>query len=379
MNPIDRWMLLQALIKHLKCEEIIMPKFFNQKSPKPCELGGPRNFYKFTYKNTKLILIGEAHYDMPKIMVDKYADVFNQFVAENNQIKVFIEMNEKDYKEEKTSEKMPFMRSMKNLKHASHLEIIPSDERRLDDDFINLTLYLYTMKEMITSILEKYNKKYSTNLSELPFPADRDPFFEMAMTMLSKLRDTKITFLNLLDLLDSSLGKVEQLYDKHSKLDESIRAHIAAFIVKINHGLTLTLELYDEYHSLEHNKEKNDNEIAKTPLTEACIELMIHKRTFDRFLKLQDVIYSYIIDFLDATLFCKLWEELNNDDEKILIVVNGDEHTEDLASIFKKLCKSEVSVSQDPKNVIISPERINNYLRNNVDLTPKRSGMCAIL
>ena len=54
-------------------------------------LGGPRSFYKFIYKNSQLILMGEAHKKMPGVLVTKYADVFNQFIEKNDHIKLFLE------------------------------------------------------------------------------------------------------------------------------------------------------------------------------------------------------------------------------------------------------------------------------------------------
>jgi hypothetical protein len=374
-------MLLQALTKHLRCKEIIMPRFFNQKSLKAYKLGGPRSFHKFTYKKTQLILIGEAHYDMPKIMVKKYAEIFNQFAAENDHIKLIVEGHKKDDKEEKSSENMTFIECMKNQIHASHLEIIHSDERRLDDGFINFMLYMCRMDEIITHVLDKYNKKYSTNLSQLPFPADRDPdpYFKMVMKMISEFDDKKITFSELFDRLDSSLIKVDQLCDKYSTFDENIGTYLRNCVMKLIDAGEITSQLCDEYHSLEHNKQKEDKEIEKTPLTQACVELMFHQKTFGIFSRFLDIIDAYVLHFLNATLCCELWDELNKDDEKILIVVTGDAHTESLASIFKKLCKTEVSFSQDPKNIIISPEKINNYLINNIEIAPKRRSGCAIL
>lgn len=358
-----------------------MPGFFNRKSLKAHKLGGPRSFHKFTYKKTQLILIGEAHNDMPKIMVKKYADVFNQFAAENNHIKLILEGNKKDNEEKKPSENMTFIDCMKNRIHAFHLEIIHSDERQLDDGFINFMLYIIRMDEIITHVLDKYNKKFSTNLSQLPFPADRDPnpYFVMAMKMISEFDDKKITFLELFDLLDFSLNKVDQLYDKYSTFDGNIGTYLTNCVMNIIYASKITSQLYDEYHFLEHNKQKNDKEIEKTSLTQACVELMIHKKTFDIFSRFFDVVESYVLHFLNATLCCELWDELNKDNEKILIVVTGDDHTASLASLFKNLCKTEVSVFKDPKSVIISPEKINDYLRNHIELAPKKSRVCAIL
>lgn len=359
-------------------------KLFDKKEPLPIDkcLGGPRSFYKFRYKNAQLILMGEVHHNISEALVSKYADVINQFIENNHSIKLFLEQrnDDKREREEKTpSDGMLFLDYMESLSNSSHLEIINADDREWNNGLDGLEAFLRGMEALQKGIVNIYKEKNLTPPSQIPYYSEI-PWFVEKMQWMDDHADKSYTFLDLFKLLTSSMEILDKLYDKYSKINMALGDYIADCIRNINKALSGALEFQEVYRSLEQNKQKDAKEIGKTSVIKACMELMQNEKTCVFAEVLFKIYMTYVHEFLNGTLICKLWDALNDDDnEKTLMVVTGDAHTRDLADVFKKLCTPVISMDADPKGSAISPKRLNEFLHDNFEDAPKRNNMCAIL
>ena len=85
--------------------------FFKSDKPKDdfyYKLGGPRSIHKYSYKNSKIIFMGELHNKMNSILTKKYLDIFQKEFENNPEIKLFIE-NDKDSRVQKESSELSFI------------------------------------------------------------------------------------------------------------------------------------------------------------------------------------------------------------------------------------------------------------------------------
>src|SRR3990167_8586353 len=73
--------------------------FFKKNYLKKSEdFGGPRCFYKYAYKNLKVIVIGERHHGkdcthIPKEIAGQYIEYFLNFTNQCSQVKIFFEID----------------------------------------------------------------------------------------------------------------------------------------------------------------------------------------------------------------------------------------------------------------------------------------------
>src|SRR5579872_4361585 len=298
--------------------------FFSRKNHNEAKLGGPRSFHKFTYNNKNIILIGEDHIEMSSQLAQEYISIFNKYM-ELHQVKLFIEKENKKENEEKSSSTMSFIDCMGNLSNSTHLEVINSDDRQVHLGFERFFYFLVKMREVEESIIEKFKEKKLKPPSNIPFPSEEPRFKEFEK--LSDDYDVGYSFFDLMELLSSSITALDKLHDQYSKMNSTLSDYIAGCILNINDALGLTLQFQTEYSSLEHIKQKEEKEIEKTSVLKACIELMKNKNTFNAAVVYANVYILYVANFLDATLICKLFDEISNDEnDKILMVVTGNEH-----------------------------------------------------
>lgn len=320
------------------------------------QLGGPRSFHKFTYKNTTIILIGEVHQKMKNELAKRYIEIFNQFI-ENNHVKLFIES--KGENKNTSSDDLSFIDCMSNLSSSSNLERIHADKRHYDEGFGNFFFFLNKLADVEGKIIAIYKEKNMTPPSPIPFFNESQDFIK-SISMISDLYDKSFTLENFLKLLDSQIKILDQLCDKYSKTNIHLRNYLAKCILIVNDALGLALKLEEKYRLMGHNK--NDNEIGTTPLIQICIAMMQYEKTFYPAQEWLHIYNLYETYFFDATLICDLWDQIdtNKDQEVTLIVATGDSHTNNLSSILKSICVPVASISADKKGKIISPEIIND-------------------
>lgn len=351
---------------------------FSKKNYNKARLGGPRSFHKFRYKNKDIILIGEAHIEMNSQLAQEYISIFDKFI-ELHHVKLFIEkVNKKENEEKSSGGAMSFIDCMGNLNSSSHLKVINSDDRQVHLGFERFFYFLVKMQEVEELIIEKIKEQKLKLPASIPFPSE-EPLFMKEFEKLYDDYDIGYSFFDLMELLSSSITTLDKLHEQYSKMNSALGDYISGCILHINDALGLILQFQTEYASLEHNKQKEEKEIENTSIIKACIELMKHKNTFSAAVIYANVYILYVANFLDATLICKLYDEINNDEQdKILMVVAGNEHTDSLTNFFKKLCKPAVSVDENPKGSILSPEVIDNFLKDNFKHAPSK-GCCALM
>lgn len=238
-------------------------------------------------------------------------------------------------------------------------------------------LFLEKIKEIVAKIIDKSKRLLSAE--KLPFFSE-NPEFVKAFDELSNHYQKNYTFLDLLEMLTSSVTKLDQLCDKYSKSNINLYKYLSNCVIDVNRALGLVLKLEEEYHSTENNKHKEEKEIEATSLIQACVEMMNYKKSFYTADAFSSLCYLYIGSYLNATVTCKLWDEIDSDDkDKILIIVTGDAHTESLASILKVLYTQIASIPADPRGAIILPDIINEFLKDDFEHVPKENCTCTIL
>lgn len=323
--------------------------------------------------------MGEVHKDIPKDLVDKYTDVFNRFVAKNNHTKIFLEKSNEGKNKSQHSSNLSFIDYMGNIAPSPHLEIVNTDDRICDDSLENFISLLKKIIKIERSMFKVYKKRKSHFTSITSF-FNEDSDFMKRIESVSNSYDKIYTFSDLIQMLSSSVAILDALYDKYSKDNVNLGYYIENCGQKIKIALDVTLKLLELYYLMELNKQKESKEIEMTPLGQVCIEMIMYEKSFyasDEFFYINNF---YITYFLNATLICKIWEEIHSDDtEKTLIVVTGDSHTESLASLLKLICTTVVSINADPKGNIISPKIIDEFLKDDFRHESKRNYSCSIL
>jgi hypothetical protein len=111
------------------------------------KLGGPRIFYKYHYKTSELIIMGEIHASMTASLATEYVSIFQQEFEKISNLKLFIES---DQQVGEGALELSFINSLKKLALFKSKKIIPSDFRYTEDDVTHFFAILEFIREQIT-------------------------------------------------------------------------------------------------------------------------------------------------------------------------------------------------------------------------------------
>ena len=336
------------------------------------KLGGPRSFYKYKYHHMNIILMGEVHKKMPAALAGQYQSLVSRFADQGNGVKLLIEYA--DVTREKNSGDTGFIGSMLNLENTSKLSIVKSDKRSSPAGLDEFDLFLKCLGEIQKEAYDyckKLNVKYQP-----PYPYFKDVEFQNILHKLANDINATFTLDQLYQFLDSQVIAMDLLAQRYSSEHAMLDGFLGACVLGVNDGLGKLIELDKKYKAMRDN---NDSYFDKS-LADICIEMIAHEGDCSAAQSFFDILLSYYGSYLDGTLACDIWDEMNDnkENETTLLIVTGDAHTERLALLMSEICEVVVEIPADKSGKIISVRKMDELLHDDFRHVPSNS-KCSIM
>lgn len=337
--------------------------------------GGPRCYIEFEYNKKRIVCVGDRHYSLPFPIVKQYQDAFNHLIAINHQknsnTKIFIENTNNSTDADND---LDFLDGLSTLNHNDSTEIVLSDDRAWSDglrDAINFFRKLAEFEGLVRAKLK--NQGYS--LPEVTHLPKNDEQINIILQGIAAYYEKKISFNECEKLFEKQLDHLIELLNKY----EDKNLMLEKFISNSYSALYFA---YEDFGKLKNDYEllyQNAN-IGEKNLDELAIQMINHDRHFESVGRLLTIFLAYVGPFLDATLACKLWEQIHNPDTRTIIICAGVNHIERLATWLQQFCQEIVNISKNNEEVSISPQAIHDYLAGNFqEYEDTKNQQCCII
>lgn len=337
----------------------------------------PKSFYKYSYKNHEIILIGERHINMNVKLAEKYNNVFQTLFKKNPAIQLFVEGSEgsegdeeKDAKNE-SLDGYSFIECINRVAFANKVKIIRSDQRN-DKAFLGLVGFIFRLDSILEKIKIAQEEKKIGDWSPLMF--DNPEFLSILKELTMDLNNglnSKLFF----EIIANAVEIVSELNEKYSVLYPELGNYIDECFDKLIATYRKLEELEKEYLSLGYEEKQVHNK----SLIDICIEQIKNTKNFDPYYKLRRLVLLYSQYFYDATLVTDIWSTINKKStKKIIIVVAGRDHTDRLSDLLNQVATPIVSLQVD-KGEHISPKDMITYFNLEKPSEEKRASCSCLM
>jgi hypothetical protein len=330
--------------------------FFKSDKPKDdfyYKLGGPRSFYKYDYKLSEIIFIGECHVEIDEKSSKLHLEILKKKFEKNPTIKLFLE-GEKNTDSPDFSN-LSFIDCI-NKADLKEINVIPSDIRNIDDGLYDFFSFLRRLSKVQDRIADACKKN---KLDRDPMMFSNDHKFVQAIEDLSKDLKRDFNLPSFYKLIDDSLKMVIELEKKYSLENIKLGAYLGNCICNLCNAIDSLSEI-EKQHALLSPIEKD---MKDYPMIDICIDLMKYTNKFDPVNEFFDIINLYVLHFYDATLATGIWNEINNDESKnIIMVVAGQKHIDHLSELFNQIAEPIISIKANNKGKVIPPHKMAEYL-----------------
>ena len=298
-------------------------RFYNKSNQNHSHDGGPRCYFEFEYKDKRIILIGDRHYSLPIAIGKQYQYVFNQSIdgnhKENKNIMIFVEETP-DHVSKETGER-GLLDILSSLKKNSTTQIILSDDRVWDDGLVDSINFLRKVEEIDDQIRIKLKSRRIKMPKVILFPKNNEGL-DKALKDLASAYEDKISFNQWQKLFEMQMDKLIDLLKTYEDYDYNLGKFIAECYLELYLAYEDFLKLKNDYSVL-----YNGEDFGEKYLDEICIKMINHEGSFQSVGRWLAVFSSYVQSFLDATLACKLWNEIHgNENTQILMIGAGSAH-----------------------------------------------------
>lgn len=316
------------------------PAYFDQ---------GPRSFYEYAYNSRQIFLIGDQHvssksnHSIPLDYKKQYIDIFNQFVEkntdQNKKIKIFLEITPEYTKTSKNETSMNFIDCIANVRPRKNVEVVAADDRIWNlslKHFAEFIFYMTKVKSKVRNVhqaITAYDKQGNS-------------------TGLLSWLQMQTCFLNQIKELSSFLNRYQN--------DPYLMLFLTQCFLKLHAGLDELEKVVNEYTTTFPTHHVEDKSVV-----EMCKEMMQHRNNFSSLSQWFSIALAYFQPFLAGTLTCKLWSEINHDQEssQIIVIVAGNNLIEDIAKFLSEHCSQIQSISQKQHSTSIIPQKLQEYLQ----------------
>jgi len=298
--------------------------FFDKNNSQETKWSGKLdNYTRFQIHDNEVILFGEEHGPRHEKTRDPFKTVLKPLFKNPKDVILFSETNQLT----KNIDKKGFNQLLLHLSKAVKAKIVHADNRTNKKQRYMIA-YLILMDE----IEDLYTDKYQTVPNRV-----YSGFIIKAWTCFFKHVKTTLCYKEYKQLLKTDLSQMKKLYGKSLKKNQILAKYLKNRMSKVQHSLNLLSVFKKQYL-----KNYPTHNVDKQYLIEMCRKMYISNKSFDASDELFNILSGHVLASYDASLVYNVWDAIETNKQKTIIVVGGADHIEFLTDFLNEINQEKV-------------------------------------